>query len=176
MGPGACRRLVRGLAAVSRGSAEFLVEGERLQPKVGRAPPPPGSCSARYHGGGCGSCSHHPGAAFPLPLGCRWAREGMREQLHPQLPAAATLTPPGVGRSEGCETASKELLPPAPARAEGPDQSSQLVVKPGSAPALLWRGEGLEGKERVAIKPTSKQAGGASSFPLSPWSKLMCLK
>ncbi|XP_057264089.1 von Willebrand factor A domain-containing protein 5B1 [Pezoporus wallicus] len=34
VGPGACRRLVRGLAAVSRGSAEFLVEGERLQPKM----------------------------------------------------------------------------------------------------------------------------------------------
>ncbi|KFQ44495.1 von Willebrand factor A domain-containing protein 5B1, partial [Nestor notabilis] len=34
VGPSACRRLVRGLAAVSRGSAEFLVEGERLQPKM----------------------------------------------------------------------------------------------------------------------------------------------
>ncbi|XP_030363434.1 von Willebrand factor A domain-containing protein 5B1 isoform X2 [Strigops habroptila] len=34
MGPSACRRLVRGLAAVSRGSAEFLAEGERLQPKM----------------------------------------------------------------------------------------------------------------------------------------------
>ncbi|XP_075762509.1 von Willebrand factor A domain-containing protein 5B1 isoform X2 [Pelodiscus sinensis] len=34
IGQGACRRLVRGLAAVSRGSAEFLVEGERLQPKM----------------------------------------------------------------------------------------------------------------------------------------------
>uniref|UniRef100_A0A8C3K4V6 von Willebrand factor A domain containing 5B1 n=1 Tax=Calidris pygmaea TaxID=425635 RepID=A0A8C3K4V6_9CHAR len=35
IGPNACRRLVRGLAAVSRGIAEFLAEGERLQPKVG---------------------------------------------------------------------------------------------------------------------------------------------
>ncbi|KFO77310.1 von Willebrand factor A domain-containing protein 5B1, partial [Cuculus canorus] len=34
IGPNACRRLVRGLAAVSRGIAEFLVEGERLQPKM----------------------------------------------------------------------------------------------------------------------------------------------
>ncbi|NXO01990.1 VW5B1 protein, partial [Rhinopomastus cyanomelas] len=34
IGPNACRRLVRGLAAVSRGIAEFLAEGERLQPKV----------------------------------------------------------------------------------------------------------------------------------------------
>lgn len=38
IGPSACRRLVQGLAAVSRGSAEFLAEGERLQPKV--RPPP----------------------------------------------------------------------------------------------------------------------------------------
>lgn len=35
IGPNACRRLVGGLAAVSRGIAEFLVDGERLQPKVG---------------------------------------------------------------------------------------------------------------------------------------------
>ncbi|XP_064326211.1 von Willebrand factor A domain-containing protein 5B1 [Phalacrocorax carbo] len=34
IGPNACRRLVRGLAAVSRGIAEFLAEGERLQPKM----------------------------------------------------------------------------------------------------------------------------------------------
>ncbi|XP_051961681.1 von Willebrand factor A domain-containing protein 5B1-like [Xyrauchen texanus] len=34
IGPGACRRLVLGLAAVSRGTAEFLAEGERLQPKM----------------------------------------------------------------------------------------------------------------------------------------------
>ncbi|XP_032842521.2 von Willebrand factor A domain-containing protein 5B1 isoform X3 [Tyto alba] len=34
IGPNACRRLVRGLAAVSRGTAEFLAEGERLQPKM----------------------------------------------------------------------------------------------------------------------------------------------
>uniref|UniRef100_A0A8D2MBB2 von Willebrand factor A domain containing 5B1 n=1 Tax=Zonotrichia albicollis TaxID=44394 RepID=A0A8D2MBB2_ZONAL len=34
LGPNACRRLVRGLAAVSRGVSEFLEEGERLQPKV----------------------------------------------------------------------------------------------------------------------------------------------
>ncbi|NXA11075.1 VW5B1 protein, partial [Sapayoa aenigma] len=34
IGPNACRRLVRGLAAVSRGIAEFLTEGERLQPKM----------------------------------------------------------------------------------------------------------------------------------------------
>uniref|UniRef100_A0A8C9MEC5 von Willebrand factor A domain containing 5B1 n=1 Tax=Serinus canaria TaxID=9135 RepID=A0A8C9MEC5_SERCA len=34
LGPNACRRLVRGLAAVSRGVYEFLEEGERLQPKV----------------------------------------------------------------------------------------------------------------------------------------------
>lgn len=30
-----CHRLVKGLATVSKGSAEFLMEGERLQPKVG---------------------------------------------------------------------------------------------------------------------------------------------
>uniref|UniRef100_A0A8C3IH18 von Willebrand factor A domain containing 5B1 n=1 Tax=Chrysemys picta bellii TaxID=8478 RepID=A0A8C3IH18_CHRPI len=34
IGQKACRRLVRGLAAVSKGSAEFLAEGERLQPKM----------------------------------------------------------------------------------------------------------------------------------------------
>ncbi|NXI60440.1 VW5B1 protein, partial [Chloroceryle aenea] len=34
IGPHACRRLVRGLAAVSGGIAEFLGEGERLQPKM----------------------------------------------------------------------------------------------------------------------------------------------
>ncbi|XP_074831844.1 von Willebrand factor A domain-containing protein 5B1 [Carettochelys insculpta] len=34
IGQSACRRLVRGLAAVSKGSAEFLAEGERLQPKM----------------------------------------------------------------------------------------------------------------------------------------------
>ncbi|KFO93995.1 von Willebrand factor A domain-containing protein 5B1, partial [Buceros rhinoceros silvestris] len=34
IGLNACRRLVRGLAAVSRGIAEFLAEGERLQPKM----------------------------------------------------------------------------------------------------------------------------------------------
>ncbi|XP_077693499.1 von Willebrand factor A domain-containing protein 5B1 isoform X2 [Eretmochelys imbricata] len=34
IGQNACRRLVRGLAAVSKGSAEFLAEGERLQPKM----------------------------------------------------------------------------------------------------------------------------------------------
>ncbi|XP_054250827.1 von Willebrand factor A domain-containing protein 5B1 [Indicator indicator] len=37
MGPNACRRLVGGLAAVSRGIAEFLAEGERLQPKMIRS-------------------------------------------------------------------------------------------------------------------------------------------
>ncbi|NXG03819.1 VW5B1 protein, partial [Sakesphorus luctuosus] len=37
LGPNACRRLVRGLAAVSRGIAEFLEEGERLQPKMIRS-------------------------------------------------------------------------------------------------------------------------------------------
>ncbi|XP_019477949.1 von Willebrand factor A domain-containing protein 5B1 [Meleagris gallopavo] len=37
IGPHACRRLVQGAAAVSRGIAEFLVEGERLQPKVVRS-------------------------------------------------------------------------------------------------------------------------------------------
>ncbi|KFP30275.1 von Willebrand factor A domain-containing protein 5B1, partial [Colius striatus] len=37
MGPKACRRLVQGLAAVSRGIAEFLAEGERLQPKMIKA-------------------------------------------------------------------------------------------------------------------------------------------
>uniref|UniRef100_A0A8C9L3I1 von Willebrand factor A domain containing 5B1 n=1 Tax=Pavo cristatus TaxID=9049 RepID=A0A8C9L3I1_PAVCR len=35
IGPHACRRLVQGAAAVSGGIAEFLAEGERLQPKVG---------------------------------------------------------------------------------------------------------------------------------------------
>ncbi|XP_054547368.1 von Willebrand factor A domain-containing protein 5B1 isoform X2 [Talpa occidentalis] len=34
IGPSVCRRLVKGLATVSKGSAEFLVEGERLQPKM----------------------------------------------------------------------------------------------------------------------------------------------
>uniref|UniRef100_A0A8D0DN48 von Willebrand factor A domain containing 5B1 n=1 Tax=Salvator merianae TaxID=96440 RepID=A0A8D0DN48_SALMN len=34
IGQNACRRLVNGLAAVSKGSAEFLAEGERLQPKM----------------------------------------------------------------------------------------------------------------------------------------------
>uniref|UniRef100_A0A8D0EQE1 von Willebrand factor A domain containing 5B1 n=1 Tax=Strix occidentalis caurina TaxID=311401 RepID=A0A8D0EQE1_STROC len=34
IGPNACRRLVQGLATVSRGFAEFLAEGERLQPKM----------------------------------------------------------------------------------------------------------------------------------------------
>ncbi|XP_031469125.1 von Willebrand factor A domain-containing protein 5B1 [Phasianus colchicus] len=37
IGPHACRRLVQGAAAVSRGVAEFLVGGERLQPKVIRS-------------------------------------------------------------------------------------------------------------------------------------------
>ncbi|NWR29684.1 VW5B1 protein, partial [Tachuris rubrigastra] len=37
IGPNACRRLVRGLAAVSRGTAEFLEDGERLQPKMIRS-------------------------------------------------------------------------------------------------------------------------------------------
>ncbi|NXH02519.1 VW5B1 protein, partial [Loxia leucoptera] len=37
LGPNACRRLVRGLAAVSRGVYEFLEEGERLQPKMIRS-------------------------------------------------------------------------------------------------------------------------------------------
>lgn len=34
IGQSACRRLMTGLAAVSKGTAEFLAEGERLQPKV----------------------------------------------------------------------------------------------------------------------------------------------
>ncbi|XP_004592463.2 von Willebrand factor A domain-containing protein 5B1 [Ochotona princeps] len=34
IGPNVCHRLVKGLACVSKGSAEFLVEGERLQPKM----------------------------------------------------------------------------------------------------------------------------------------------
>ncbi|XP_077168129.1 von Willebrand factor A domain-containing protein 5B1 isoform X3 [Paroedura picta] len=34
IGQNACRRLVNGLASVSKGSAEFLTEGERLQPKM----------------------------------------------------------------------------------------------------------------------------------------------
>ncbi|KAG7221671.1 hypothetical protein INR49_000038, partial [Caranx melampygus] len=34
IGQNACRRLVHGLATVSKGSAEFLAEGERLQPKM----------------------------------------------------------------------------------------------------------------------------------------------
>ncbi|NWH89275.1 VW5B1 protein, partial [Aegithalos caudatus] len=37
VGPNACRRLVRGLAAVSRGISEFLAEGERLQPQMIRS-------------------------------------------------------------------------------------------------------------------------------------------
>lgn len=36
IGPTVCYRLVKGLASVSKGSAEFLMEGERLQPKVHR--------------------------------------------------------------------------------------------------------------------------------------------
>ncbi|XP_021524048.2 von Willebrand factor A domain-containing protein 5B1 isoform X3 [Aotus nancymaae] len=34
IGPNVCHRLVKGLASVSKGSAEFLTEGERLQPKM----------------------------------------------------------------------------------------------------------------------------------------------
>ncbi|XP_069474917.1 von Willebrand factor A domain-containing protein 5B2 isoform X2 [Ambystoma mexicanum] len=34
MGPNACRRLLRGVAKVSGGRAEFFTEGERLQPKL----------------------------------------------------------------------------------------------------------------------------------------------
>ncbi|GAA6094076.1 von Willebrand factor A domain-containing protein 5B1 [Tachysurus ichikawai] len=34
IGQGACRRLIQGLATVSRGASEFLAEGERLQPKM----------------------------------------------------------------------------------------------------------------------------------------------
>ncbi|XP_060098643.1 von Willebrand factor A domain-containing protein 5B2 [Heteronotia binoei] len=34
LGTGACRRLLRGIAKVSRGQAEFLSPGERLQPKL----------------------------------------------------------------------------------------------------------------------------------------------
>ncbi|XP_013009621.2 von Willebrand factor A domain-containing protein 5B1 isoform X2 [Cavia porcellus] len=34
IGPSVCHRLVKGLASVSKGSAEFLAEGERLQPKM----------------------------------------------------------------------------------------------------------------------------------------------
>uniref|UniRef100_A0A667YRY3 von Willebrand factor A domain containing 5B1 n=1 Tax=Myripristis murdjan TaxID=586833 RepID=A0A667YRY3_9TELE len=34
IGQNACRRLVQGLAVVSKGTAEFLAEGERLQPKM----------------------------------------------------------------------------------------------------------------------------------------------
>ncbi|KAI5946893.1 von Willebrand factor A domain-containing protein 5B1 [Manis javanica] len=34
IGSNVCHRLVKGLATVSKGSAEFLVEGERLQPKM----------------------------------------------------------------------------------------------------------------------------------------------
>nr|XP_020754858.1 von Willebrand factor A domain-containing protein 5B1 [Odocoileus virginianus texanus]XP_020754859.1 von Willebrand factor A domain-containing protein 5B1 [Odocoileus virginianus texanus] len=34
IGPNVCHRLVNGLATVSKGSAEFLEEGERLQPKM----------------------------------------------------------------------------------------------------------------------------------------------
>ncbi|KAL1777369.1 von Willebrand factor A domain-containing protein 5B1 [Sigmodon hispidus] len=34
IGPSVCYRLVKGLASVSKGSAEFLMEGERLQPKM----------------------------------------------------------------------------------------------------------------------------------------------
>ncbi|OXB77281.1 UNVERIFIED_CONTAM: hypothetical protein H355_002273 [Colinus virginianus] len=37
VGPHACSRLVQGVAAVSRGIAEFLAEGERLQPKLIRS-------------------------------------------------------------------------------------------------------------------------------------------
>ncbi|KAF7466597.1 hypothetical protein GHT09_002102 [Marmota monax] len=34
IGPNVCHRLVKGLASVSKGSSEFLIEGERLQPKM----------------------------------------------------------------------------------------------------------------------------------------------
>ncbi|XP_045154877.1 von Willebrand factor A domain-containing protein 5B1 [Echinops telfairi] len=37
IGPNVCHRLVQRLASVSKGSAEFLVEGERLQPKMVRS-------------------------------------------------------------------------------------------------------------------------------------------
>lgn len=37
IGQNACRRLVQGLATVSKGTAEFLADGERLQPKVSLA-------------------------------------------------------------------------------------------------------------------------------------------
>ncbi|KAL7978539.1 hypothetical protein Chor_005521 [Crotalus horridus] len=37
IGKSACRRLLKGLAAVTKGSAEFLAEGERLQPKMIRS-------------------------------------------------------------------------------------------------------------------------------------------
>uniref|UniRef100_A0A670ZIH3 von Willebrand factor A domain containing 5B1 n=1 Tax=Pseudonaja textilis TaxID=8673 RepID=A0A670ZIH3_PSETE len=34
IGKNACRRLLKGLAAITKGSAEFLAEGERVQPKM----------------------------------------------------------------------------------------------------------------------------------------------
>ncbi|XP_034280137.1 von Willebrand factor A domain-containing protein 5B1 isoform X2 [Pantherophis guttatus] len=37
IGKNACRRLLKGLAAVAKGSAEFLAEGERVQPKMIRS-------------------------------------------------------------------------------------------------------------------------------------------
>lgn len=39
IGKSACRRLLKGLATITKGSAEFLAEGERLQPKVGKKIP-----------------------------------------------------------------------------------------------------------------------------------------
>ncbi|XP_059735916.1 von Willebrand factor A domain-containing protein 5B1 isoform X5 [Bos taurus] len=44
IGPNVCHRLVKGLATVSKGSAEFLEEGERLQPKDEEPNPDSGDC------------------------------------------------------------------------------------------------------------------------------------
>ncbi|XP_013920089.1 PREDICTED: von Willebrand factor A domain-containing protein 5B1 [Thamnophis sirtalis] len=51
LGKNACRRLLKGLAAVTKGSAEFLAEGERVQPKPLTAGPTPAPKKAR---GGAG--------------------------------------------------------------------------------------------------------------------------
>lgn len=52
MGPRACRRLLKGMAKVSRGRAEFLSPAERLQPKV-----TPGQRRGTWgHRGHCSLC------------------------------------------------------------------------------------------------------------------------
>ncbi|XP_054396409.1 von Willebrand factor A domain-containing protein 5B1 isoform X3 [Pongo abelii] len=77
IGPNVCHRLVKGLASVSKGSAEFLMEGERLQPKDKRhrysmLHSQESGSSVFYHsqdegpGPEGGDCAKHSGAPFIL--------------------------------------------------------------------------------------------------------------